>query len=159
MPKRKPRNKMSKKIDITKPVTLEMLGTKDDPCFGALYDPREAACQRCGDNELCAIAMSQNNHISRAKIEAEQKFKDLEESKIPPPVEKNVIKKSIKKRIREMIKAAGKVGVTKDAIIHDIYSSYGKDGFTKKLIGKLIDSVQTKSDTITIQNNKYVWSK
>jgi hypothetical protein len=157
--KRKPRTKLIKKMDITKPITLEMLGSSEDPCFGKLHDSREPACQRCGDNEICAIAMGQLNHLKRAEVEANQKFKDLEEKNIKPTVDIKVIKKSIKKRIREIIKMASTKGIPKDEIIHDIFASYSKDGITKKTISNLIDRVEAKSDNITLKNNRYTWSK
>lgn len=157
--KRKPRTKLINKMDITKPITLEMLGSKEDPCFGQLHDSREPACQRCGDNEICAIAMGQLNHLKRAEIEANQKFKDLEEQSIKTTPDKKVIKKSIKRRIREMIKLSANSGVTKESIIHDIFASYSKDGITKKTISKLIDYVEEKSSNITITQNKYRWKK
>lgn len=148
-------------MDITKPITLESLGTNDDPCFGQHHDPRNGDCQRCGDNEFCALAMGQLTHMKRLEIEKQQKFKDMEEQKILPPVDKKVIRKSIKNRIREAIKLAGSVGISRDEIIQDIFASYSKDGFKKPTIGKILDRVSSNSDRIeiSINTNKYLWKR
>lgn len=60
------------------PITLDQLGTDDDPCFGKHYDSSAPECQRCGDSELCLIKQAQLNSLTRAKIEEQQRFKDIE---------------------------------------------------------------------------------
>ena len=76
-PKRSSRKTKLAKLDTTSPITLDMIGTYNDPCFGKLYDGKASECRRCGDSEVCLIAMGQNNHKNRDSIEAIQQFKDL----------------------------------------------------------------------------------
>lgn len=150
--KRKPRNKMSKTIDVLKPVTLDMLGTEDDPCFGKLFEPKAEECSRCGDCELCAIMMQQNNHINRAKIEAEGTFKDLEEKdmKLADP---KMVRKMVRRRVKELAKLKPK-GQDLDYIIDDIHATYVMHGYTKKKITRLIDRMVENSSNLSIKNNK-----
>jgi len=67
---------------LLKPLNLEKFGTKDDPCFGKLYDLRAPECQVCGDFEACSVAYSQRLHDKRSKFEEENPMKDLEEIEI-----------------------------------------------------------------------------
>ena len=74
---REPREK-TPKVDLMEPINIAQFGTEDDPCFGKLYNLSTPECKRCGDSELCAIVMAQNNHTKRLEIEADTRFKDLE---------------------------------------------------------------------------------
>lgn len=150
--KRKPRTKLSKTMDTLKPITLEMLGTADDPCFGKHQDPRTPECLRCGDSELCAIMMAQNNHIKRAKIEAEGKFKDLEEKDLKL-ADKKLIRKKVKRRVRELAKLKPK-GQPMQYVIDDIHATYVMHGYTKERIEKVIKKMADKSSNLSITNNK-----
>lgn len=143
---------MSKNLDVLKPITIEMLGTAEDPCFGKFQDPKCAECQRCGDSEICAIMMQQNNHLKRAKIEAEGTFKDLEEkdSKLADP---KLVRKMVRKRVRELAKLKPK-GQDIQYIIDDIHSTYVMHGYTKNKIGRLIDRMVENSETLSIKNNQ-----
>lgn len=155
---RKPRNKMAKKVLITTiPITLEQLGTKDDPCFAKLHDPRAPECQRCGDAEICAIAMGQKNHLLRAEEESNKNFKDIEEVKIKPTVDKKVLRKSIRNRVREMVKMGGGKSIELQEVVDDISASYAKDGFSKVRIRKMIIRVAELSDRIILNQNKLKW--
>ena len=82
--KRKARKKLSKKFDISKPITQEMLfeqiGTANDPCFGKLLDLKNPTCRMCGDSEICSIQMSIKTQVKRAKIESEREMKDLHQA-------------------------------------------------------------------------------
>jgi hypothetical protein len=147
---------MAKKLDITKPITLESLGTADDPCFGKLHDPRSGDCQRCGDNEFCALAMGQLTHQKRLQVEATQTFKDLEEKTITP-TPKLEAKKLIRKRIKEIVRI-NKKGVSRDEIIHDLFSSFSKDGFTQKSLAKILDNLVEKTDRILYDTKKQTYS-
>jgi hypothetical protein len=79
---RKSRNSKVRNNKLEIPFDISKLGSKDDPCFGKHYDLNAPECQRCGDIELCAIAIQQNLTIIRGEIEQTQPFKDLEETKI-----------------------------------------------------------------------------
>lgn len=79
MIKRQKRDKISKKeLDMTKPLDISKIGTKEDPCFGKHHDPSVSECQRCGDIEICSILSSQRLHIVREIQEKEKRFKDIE---------------------------------------------------------------------------------
>jgi hypothetical protein len=81
MSKRKSRDKVSSKVDITKPlqkIDIMKFGTDDDPCFGKLHDFTADECRRCGDQVICQIVFNQKTLGLRGKIEEENRFKDLE---------------------------------------------------------------------------------
>ena len=88
-----------------KPFDVTKFGSADDPCFGLFYDLTADECAECGDIEVCAIAFAKNQHLQRAKIEAEQRFKDLEEEEL-----------LFKAKIKDHIKALRKKGKS-DSII------------------------------------------
>lgn len=141
MGKRKARNKLSKKYDLmSTPITLDKIGSKDDPCFGKLHDPRHPTCQRCGDSELCCIAMGQINHLKRLKQEDNFTFKDKEEVELVA-VDKKEIKKKIRSRIRELAKPPG---MDIDLIMEDVHATYFNRGFTKPKIKKIIEAMLEK---------------
>jgi hypothetical protein len=142
---------MAKKIDTLEPVNIEMLGTENDPCFGKHYDPRCAECSRCGDNEICAIVMAQKNTLKRAALEAEQEFKDIQPEVM---ADKKLVRKKVKKRIRELIRMAGKKGITPEDVIDDVHVTYVVHGYTKAKVKKVLDYVVEHSDTIILTNNK-----
>jgi hypothetical protein len=64
---------------LLKPFDVTKFGSEDDPCFGKEYDLNADECQICGDIEICSIAFAQKQLRVRAQLEAENKFKDLEE--------------------------------------------------------------------------------
>lgn len=68
----------SKEFDPQVPVNIDVIGTKDDPCFGKLYEPKAEECAGCGDSELCAILCMHNNTKERKSLNS--KFKDTEKS-------------------------------------------------------------------------------
>lgn len=85
MSTRKSRKKLAPKVDLLKPLLLQdifKLGSKDDPCFGKLYDPKHETCRRCGDMEVCAIACGQALHTTRNEVEQSTNFLDMEEKEI-----------------------------------------------------------------------------
>lgn len=83
--KRVSRDTLTKKgINLMIPIDISKIGSVDDPCFGKLYDGNEKPCQRCGDSELCIIAMGQNNHSKRKQIESKNRFKDIEPEEFKP---------------------------------------------------------------------------
>ena len=139
--KRKARKNLIKGADLTKPVILplEQIGSKDDPCFGRLNDPRHPTCQRCGDIEMCSIAMAQLNNLKRLAIEKEKNFKDIEEAQLVQP-DKKEQRVEIKKRIKELLKEKA----PREKIILDIHGKYVINGWTKKKIGILLDKVTNK---------------
>ena len=79
--KRKSRDKIDKEeINLLEPLDIYKYGSDEDPCFGKLHDITAKECQMCGDAEFCAIVMSQNLTKGRIEIEANQRFKDIEEA-------------------------------------------------------------------------------
>lgn len=146
---------MSKKVDLLKPVTIEQLGTKDDPCFGKHYSISAPECQRCGDCELCAIVVGQKNHIKRAKEEKKGAFKDTEKPKV---LDKKEVRKRIKARILELVKGAGKEGVHFDIVFDDIRGSYSKFNFSVDRLKSIIHKV-IKFNSLTYKNSKIKWKK
>lgn len=158
--KRKHRNKIMKtKPDLNIPINIEILGTDDDPCFAKLFDPREDECKRCGDAEICVIAMGQKNHIARLQMEKKGNFKDLEELEIKPKQTEKEIRKQIKNRARGMIKMGGGNYVDMGIIIDDVFASFGKDNFTKIRIEKIINKMVENSSFIIKKQNKLKWKK
>lgn len=102
--KRKARKKLSKTVDITKPITpmdITKFGTEDDPCFGKLHDLTEDACKRCGDSTLCSIAFNQGTLRLREQEESKGRFKDLE---IDAPKKTKEDTKEINKFIKKKLK-------------------------------------------------------
>lgn len=146
---------MSKKFDTLKPITIDQLGTKDDPCFGKHYSISAPECQRCGDCELCAIVISQKNHIKRAQKEAEGKFKDLEK---PEVVDKKQIRKQVVNRILELVKSSGKNGVAFKIVFDDIKGAYSKFGFSLQRL-KVILNKTIKKNSLTHKNDIIKWKQ
>jgi len=90
---RKPR-KQTKHLDFMKPISMEIFGTNDDPCFGKHYSTKASECNMCGDSEACFIMMSQKQNVKRAEIESKESFKDLEETFFnSTELEKYILKK------------------------------------------------------------------
>lgn len=155
--KRKARKSTNK--DIEKPVTLETIGSKDDPCFGKHHDMRTDECQRCGDAEFCCIVMGQNNTVRRNKVEKTKAFKDVEEKTIPKKDDKE-IRKEIKQQARDIIKFNGKQGIDKTSLINELYILFGRDGFNQERLTKIVSKMaKFKSDLILTHKNKYSWKK
>lgn len=109
---REPREK-TPKVDFMEPINIAQFGTDKDPCFGKLYNLSTPECKRCGDSELCAVVMGQNNHSKRLKIESETRFKDLE---IVEPVN-SALEEWVKMKIEE--------GLTRTEIIKKAKNTYG----------------------------------
>jgi hypothetical protein len=76
----KPTSKLAnlEKSPILKPLSVQDVGSNNDPCFGKGYDLTTKECKMCGDSELCAIVFAQTMNKSRSKIEEEQHFKDMD---------------------------------------------------------------------------------
>lgn len=108
--KRKPRTKEVKNVtDEFKPLDFSIIGSDNDPCFGKLHSLKADECRRCGDSELCQMAMAMKLHQLRAKEESKGNYLDIEETK-----------KDIKNRTFEIngvheyiFKILGKYGVEK----------------------------------------------
>jgi len=122
--KRESRKKLSKKVDMSKPIMpidITKFGTDEDPCFGKLHDLTEDACKRCGDSSICSIVMNQDTLKLRAAEEKDNRFKDLELGAAKPSDKeiKNFIKKLIDKgNMRLMIrkKVMTKFGLSRDEV-------------------------------------------
>ena len=99
----------NKDLDLFKPLNLKVLGSDDDPCFGKLYDLVAPECKVCGDSEFCSIITAQNLKIRNLEMEAEKRFKDVEEG------EKNNINK--RNNARKLIQEYQKRGLNKFKIL------------------------------------------
>lgn len=152
---RKPRKKLSKIMDTLKPITIDMLGTEEDPCFGKHLNPKAPECQRCGDSEICAIAMQQRLQIKRAEVEKNGNFKDLEEEK---KADQKVIRKMMRVRVKELAKL-NKKGEKIDGITDDIHSTYVLHGWTKKKIRRFIERLCEKSEYLSITGDTIKYHK
>jgi len=145
--KRKPRNKMSKEVNLLYPVNLEDFGTDKDPCFGKHNDPKAPECQRCGDCEICAVVQSQNMHIKRGEVEKGQKFKDIN----------NEIKhtaldlKDIKRFIRNYLKTLKGQYVLIDTLTNEVVINYS---IKKAKAIKIVTDLGEKSEHIKFTKNK-----
>ena len=109
---REPREK-TKGIDLMEPINITQFGTDDDPCFGKEYNLSTPECKRCGDSELCAIVMGQNNHIKRKTIEDNNRFKDLE-----------IVNKT-NTALEEWVKSKMEEGLKRSEIITKAKNTYG----------------------------------
>lgn len=124
---REPREK-TQGIDLMEPINITQFGTDDDPCFGKEYNLSTPECKRCGDSELCAIVMGQNNHIKRKTIEDNNRFKDLEiVNKTNTALEEWVKKKMEEglKRSEIITKAKNTYGSSREEI-KSIYAKFKK---------------------------------
>lgn len=65
-------------LDPLVPVSLDMIGSDNDPCFGKGYDLSTDECKQCGDSELCAIKFAAELGKTRKQLEQENNYKDLE---------------------------------------------------------------------------------
>lgn len=72
--------KKKKKVNLDPlvPVSLDMIGSDNDPCFGKGYDLSTDECKQCGDSELCAIKFAAELGKTRKQLEQENNYKDLE---------------------------------------------------------------------------------
>lgn len=150
--KRKPRNKMSKTVDILRPINLNIIGSADDPCFGRFNEPKCEACSRCGDAEICAIVMQQKNALKRGEVEESSTFKDMEEKDMTL-ADKKKVRKMVKNRIRELARIGRRQGIGMEQVIFDVHSTYAMHGFTRKRVEKLINIMVEKSDHLYIDKN------
>lgn len=155
--KRKPRKNLIRGANLLVPFDIEKIGNNEDPCFAKLYAPATEECSRCGDNEICAIATMQKNHIKRAEIESKGNFKDMEEADLKSVVTPEELKKQVKQRIREIVKMSGKDGITIDAVIADVHASYFREGYTKERLRKIITLMVEKSNHLLETKNNLKW--
>lgn len=112
-------------LDLLTPIDVTKLGTELDPCFGKHYDLTTEECRRCGDSELCAIAMGKKLNVIRTKVESEGRFKDMEE---PDTM-----------TIKKYIKLKKKKGLTKIKIIR---LTKKKFGISKELARDIYKSIK-----------------
>lgn len=127
--KRKSRKKLTKTVDITKPILpidITKFGTDDDPCFGKLHDLTDDACKRCGDSTLCSIVLNQNTLKLRANEENNGRFKDLELAKSEPD----------NKEIIKFIKAKLKKGTVSVLLVKKLVQEFGISKETAKELVK-----------------------
>lgn len=139
MIERVPRTKLSKKIDIMQPITIDMLGNDNDPCFGKHFDGKNTACKRCGDSEICLAAMGQNNHKKRNKVEKEATYLDLEEKDQDIPIE----------RIQEFLEDKLKKGPKKYSVMRsEVNKAFFSGKASKDEITHYFKSLLSQSITI-----------
>lgn len=144
--------------DFLKPLTVTDFGSEADPCFAKLHDPRNEICSRCGDSEFCAIAMAQNTHLKRERVESKGKFKDIEEEGImlKRKFDKKILKKEMRARIKEMMK--GGKGASEIEIVNSIFAAYSIDGFDQDKIKKILKRFLDKNKgKFTKKQNHYKW--
>lgn len=110
---RTPREK-TKGVDLMEPVDITQFGTKDDPCFGKEYNLSAPECKRCGDSELCAIVMGQNNNLKRKDLESKNRFKDLE-----------IVDKASNPALVEWVKVKIAEGLSSSEIVVKAKKTYG----------------------------------
>lgn len=119
---------MLSEMDPLTPITnIDNLGSDKDPCFAKEYDLTTNECKLCGDSELCAICFAQKLNKTRAEIEKESHFKDMEKLLDVQGIKKymrSLIRKELSRK--EVIsKAIDKFDITKkDA--RSIYKSLKK---------------------------------
>jgi hypothetical protein len=135
---RKARKSKQAKDALLNPIDLANIGTKDDPCFGKLWDLKNDICKRCGDSELCGIAYSQSLNQKRLAIEKERVFKDIEDIKVTIKIED--LKEVLVIRLRD---EGGKMSL--DSVrdyLNYYYKSSKKSEEWLKLIKKLKPKVR-----------------
>lgn len=126
MAKRKAR-KATKKVDFLKPIDITLFGTKDDPCFGKLYNLSTSECQRCGDSELCAVVFAQNMKKERVKQKKKTRFKDEE-------LEVNTNNPALERWVKERKEE----GLTRQEVIKKAKKTFGS---TREEIKKIYKNV------------------
>ena len=106
------------KLDVNVPITIDVLGTINDPCFAKHYDGTNSDCRRSGDTEACLIGMSQNNTIIRTQLEAKQHFKDIK----PEEFQTNLpqVHRFIEEKLKDKKSQECKVSVLAKGILEKI---------------------------------------
>lgn len=85
--------KKMKKLDLSKPLDISILGSEDDPCFGKHHSLTASECSLCGDREICAVLSAQQSNVKLRKAEeAKHKFKDLEEAELMEAMQEDIHK-------------------------------------------------------------------
>lgn len=114
--------KNSRELD---PVNFEDIGSKNDPCFGKLYDLSQAECRQCGDSEFCCTIFANNQGVSRAEVEKENKFKDLNVLVDKKAVNKTIrtLKRKEASKLEILTKLGEKFEITKEEA-RELYREY-----------------------------------
>lgn len=119
--------KETKGVDFLKPIDISKFGTKDDPCFGKLYNLSTPECKRCGDSELCSVVFAQNMKKVREGEKSKTRFKDEELEVNNNPA----LTKWVKEKVEE--------GITRQEIIKKAKRTFGS---TREEIKKIYKNVQ-----------------
>lgn len=127
-------------IDFSEPYPLELIGTQDDPCFGKLHDPRDPVCMKCGDSELCLIAMGQNNHQLRLEKEKESALKEYTPEPDTPNYKVMLIK-ILRKRKGQWLKREDLA----DELVEDSYISHEE---AMQLVNKYYRALKKKKKIV-----------
>lgn len=105
--KRKAKKKPSKKkLDLSKPI-INIVGSKEDPCFGN-HLVTDDACKMCGDAELCAILTAQRLNTERRKLSKKNTYRDEEDE---------VLMKERDAKIGKTIRVGKKMGNSDKALM------------------------------------------
>lgn len=107
----KAKQKSYKESDPLEPINFKSIGSKNDPCFGKLYDLTTQECKICGDSELCCSVFARNQGKTRKELEKENSFKDIETL-----IDKTAVRKTIRYMVRK--------GKAKKEILEAIQSKY-----------------------------------
>ena len=78
------------KTPILQPISIDLIGSNGDPCFGKMYDLTTDECKMCGDSELCCIKFAATLGKTRKELEKENDYKDLETLVDIPAVKKTI---------------------------------------------------------------------
>lgn len=78
------------KTPILQPISIDLIGSNGDPCFGKMYDLTTDECKMCGDSELCCIKFAAEMGKTRKELEQENEYKDLEILVDIPAVKKTI---------------------------------------------------------------------
>lgn len=147
--KKKPRNVLAKKLDVLYPIDITKLGTEEDPCFGKFFDPQAPECQRCGDCEICQIALNQNSIIKRGKLEETTTFRDIGEKEIYGVLDNREVKVHIRKLVRSNKK------IDKDSLIKQTCRRFTIK--EPKKVEKILKSMLKTTKKFKLTKNTLIW--
>lgn len=101
--------------DVFVPTNIfDVIGTKEDVCFGKEYDLSTDECKRCGDSEICAVCFAQFMNKTRKQVEEENNFKDMETMVDPD-------------KIKKYMRGLKRKNKSKKEIIHGCMDKYNLD--------------------------------
>lgn len=116
------------KVDLLKPIDIELIGTNGDPCFGKLYNLATKQCKMCGDSELCSIVFAQTMGKTRDQLNAENNYKDMQVLIDIPAVKKYIrgLRRKEKGRREILDKVQEKFDLSREEA-KEIYRTFKKE--------------------------------